>query len=147
MAEKVNILLYRSTIIRQIKRNDSQISRIDLLNFLCPTVPSYGGATKEKYVCRWSFYKKLLVRRLPNAQIVSLLQAIMSHNNGILFWPTVRKKMFYCSRKHLKFEVEGQEFAKLLRSIEQFIQAVKGQNNFWQYVFWFVPGGFSCLIN
>ena len=26
---------------------------------------------------------------------------------------------------------EGQEFAKLLRSLEQFIQKVKGQNNFW----------------
>ena len=28
-------------------------------------------------------------------------------------------------------EAEGQEFAKLLRSVEQFIQTVKGQNNFW----------------
>jgi hypothetical protein len=31
----------------------------------------------------------------------------------------------------LKFEAEGQEFAKCLRSLEQFIQTVKGQNNFW----------------
>ena len=31
--------------------------------------------------------------------------------------------------KLLKFEVEGQEFAKFLRSLEQFIQAVKGQKN------------------
>ena len=31
----------------------------------------------------------------------------------------------------LKFEVEGQEFAKFLRSLEQFIPTVKGQNNFW----------------
>ena len=31
--------------------------------------------------------------------------------------------------KLLKFEAEGQEFAKILRSIEQF--TVKGQNNFW----------------
>ena len=30
--------------------------------------------------------------------------------------------------KLLKFEAEGQEFAK---SLEQFIQTVKGQNNFW----------------
>ena len=30
--------------------------------------------------------------------------------------------------KLLKFEAEGQEF---LRSLEQFIQTVKGQNNFW----------------
>ena len=31
------------------------------------------------------------------------------------------------------FEIRGrsQEFAKIFRSLEQFIQAVKGQNNFW----------------
>ena len=40
-----------------------------------------------------------------------------------LFWPSVRNK-------NLKFEAEGREFAKFLRSIEQFIQAMKGQNNF-----------------
>ena len=34
--------------------------------------------------------------------------------------------------KLLKFEAEGREFAKFLRSLEQFIQTVKGQNNFWQ---------------
>ena len=33
--------------------------------------------------------------------------------------------------KLLKFKADGQEFAKFLRSLEQFIQAVKGQNNFW----------------
>ena len=32
----------------------------------------------------------------------------------------------------LKFEAERREFAKFLRSLEQFIQTVKGQNNFWQ---------------
>ena len=30
----------------------------------------------------------------------------------------------------LKFEAEGQEFAKFLRSLEQFIQTAKGRNNF-----------------
>ena len=40
------------------------------------------------------------------------------------------KKLFYWLRKKLlKFEAEGREFAKFLRSLEQFIQAVKGQNN------------------
>ena len=34
-------------------------------------------------------------------------------------------------QKKKKFEAEGQEFAKLFRSQEQFIQTVKGQNNFW----------------
>ena len=55
--------------------------------------------------------------------------------NGILlpklFWPTVRKKCSSDREKLLKFEVEGREFAKFLRSLEQFIQTVKGQNNFW----------------
>ena len=32
--------------------------------------------------------------------------------------------------KLLKFEAEGQEFANLLRLLEQFIQTVKGQNAF-----------------
>ena len=59
--------------------------------------------------------------------------------NGILlpelFWPAVRKKMFYRTtysdwEKLLKIEAEGWEFAKFLRSLEQFIQTVKGQNNF-----------------
>ena len=48
-----------------------------------------------------------------------------------LFWPTVRKN---CSRDRetlLKFEAEGREFAKILRSLPQFVQTVKGQNNFW----------------
>ena len=44
----------------------------------------------------------------------------------------------YCEKKCssdrdkiLKFEDEGREFAKFLRSPEQFIQTVKGQNSFW----------------
>ena len=32
--------------------------------------------------------------------------------------------------KHLKFEPKSREFAKFLKSLEQFIQTVKGQNNF-----------------
>ena len=57
-----------------------------------------------------------------------------SQLNGILlpklFGPTVRKKCSSDREKLLKFEAEGREFAKFLRSLEQFIQAVKGQNNF-----------------
>ena len=55
--------------------------------------------------------------------------------NGIwlpkLFLPIVRKKCFSDGGQLLKFEKEGREFAKCLRSLEQFIQTVKGQNNFW----------------
>ena len=44
----------------------------------------------------------------------------------------------YCEKKSssdreklLQFKAEGREFAKCLRSLEQFIQTVKGQKNFW----------------
>ena len=48
-----------------------------------------------------------------------------------LFWPTVRKNCSSDREKLLKFESEGREFGKILRSLEQFIQTVKGQNIFW----------------
>ena len=55
--------------------------------------------------------------------------------DGILlpkfFWPTVRKNCSSDREKLLKFEAEGREFAKFLKSLEQFIQTVKGKNNFW----------------
>ena len=44
----------------------------------------------------------------------------------------MRKNCSSDREKLLKFEVEGQEFVKFLRSLEQFIQTVKGQNIFWQ---------------
>ena len=44
----------------------------------------------------------------------------------------MRKNCSSDREKLLKFEAEGREFAKILRSVEQFIQTVKGQNNFWQ---------------
>ena len=61
------------------------------------------------------------------------LKFFSGSHNGILLqklsWPTVRKN---CDReKLLKFEAEGWDFAKILRSLEQFIQTMKGQNNFW----------------
>ena len=40
------------------------------------------------------------------------------------------KKIVLIEKKLLKFETEGQEFAKFLRSVEQFLQTVIGQNNF-----------------
>ena len=55
--------------------------------------------------------------------------------NGILlpklFWRTVVKKCSNDREKLLKLEAEGREFAKLFRSLEQSIQTVKGQSNFW----------------
>ena len=42
----------------------------------------------------------------------------------------MRKIVLSEREKVLKFEAEGREFAKVLRSLEQFVQTVKGQNNF-----------------
>ena len=56
-----------------------------------------------------------------------------SMRNGILlpklFLSTVRKKNSSDRENLLKFEAEGREFAKTVKSLEQFIQTVKGQNN------------------
>ena len=41
----------------------------------------------------------------------------------------MRKNCSSDREKLLKLEAEGQEFAKILRLLEQFIQTVKGQNN------------------
>ena len=41
----------------------------------------------------------------------------------------MRRKCSSDGEKLLKFEAEGREFVKILRSLEQFIQTVKGQNN------------------
>ena len=40
------------------------------------------------------------------------------------------KKYSSDQEKLLKFEAEGREFAKCLRSLEQFIQTAKGQINY-----------------
>ena len=54
--------------------------------------------------------------------------------NGILlpklFLPTVGKSCTSDHEKLLKFEAEGRDFAKFLRSLEQFLQTVKVQDNF-----------------
>ena len=55
--------------------------------------------------------------------------------NGILapklFWPILRKNCSSDKEKLLKSEAEGREFSKCFRSLQQFIQTVKDQNNFW----------------
>ena len=60
---------------------------------------------------------------------------VLQNGNGILlpklFWPSVRKNYSSDWEKLLKFEAEGREFAKFLRSLEWFIQTVKVQSNFW----------------
>ena len=48
-----------------------------------------------------------------------------------LFLSTVRNNCSSDQEKLLKFEAEGPEIETFLRSLEQFIQTVKGQNNSW----------------
>ena len=47
----------------------------------------------------------------------------------------MRKNCSSDREKLLKFEAEGREFSKILRSLEQFIQTVKGQNIFGNRMF------------
>ena len=44
----------------------------------------------------------------------------------------MRKKCSRGCEKLFKFKAEGREFAKNFRSLEQFIQTVKGWHNFWK---------------
>ena len=63
------------------------------------------------------------------------VQKRISSRYGILlpklFWPTVGKNCSRDREKVLNFKAEGREFSKFLRSLEQFIQTVNSQNNFW----------------
>ena len=52
-----------------------------------------------------------------------------------LFWPTVRKNCSSDREKLLKFEAEGREFSNFLRSLELFVQIVKGRNKFGNWYF------------
>ena len=69
-----------------------------------------------------------------------LVKSLTSHNAlqcGMVFCyqncsdPLWEKNCSTDLEKLLKFKAEGREFAKFLRSLEEFIQTVKGQNNFW----------------
>ena len=81
------------------------------------------------YTYFWIVYFCCISIKLHNCQNAS------HSRNGILFWilfwPTVRKNCSSGREKLLKFKDEGPEYAKFLRSLKQFIQTVKGQNNYW----------------
>ena len=68
-------------------------------------------------------------------------------NCSDLISSTVRKNCSSDREKLLKLEVEGRGFAKLLRSLEQFIQTVKGQNNFCNRMFFYLFLEVSHLMN
>ena len=70
--------------------------------------------------------------------------------NGILlpklFLPTVRKKCSSDWEKFLKFEAEGWEFAKILRSLEQFFLTV-GKNNFGNKIPFSIFSSIFCVFD
>ena len=101
-------------------------------------VKSNMRAINNKYqLCFWSNNVSKVYFCKANFKVTQLnfdrISILASY--GILlpkfFWPTVRKNCFSDREKLLKFEAEGLEFTKFLRSQEQFSQTVKGQNNFW----------------
>ena len=75
-----------------------------------------------------------MLSKMTNEEPYTPLSKQKVFRNGILlsklFWPTVRTNCSSDREKLLKLEAEGREFSKFLRSLEQFIQTVKGQNNF-----------------
>ena len=90
----------------------------------------------------------LIARILPiviDENIVNLKIIIYISNRQT--WHFVTKIVLtYCEKKNcsrdreffLKFEAEGQEFAKILRSLKQFLRTVKGQNTFFTYYWMFL---------
>ena len=64
-----------------------------------------------------------ITKRKKGLENTPLIEKTLKRRNGILlpklFWPTVRKNCSSDREKLLKFEAEGREFAKFLRSLEQ----------------------------
>ena len=99
-----------------------------------------------KYQSSWKFVNAWLMTKLKvkfyvfnfdglTVQFVELILNLWQkwyvfcyQNCSDLLW---EKIILVIEKKLLKFEAEGQEFAKILRSLEQFVQTVNCQNNFW----------------
>ena len=85
--------------------------------------------TSDKSAFHPDFCKKIYEsKKVDHVSEAEILHGILLPK---LFSPTVRKNCYSDQEKLLKFEAEGREFEKILRALEQFIQTVKGQNNFW----------------
>ena len=73
-----------------------------------------------------SFDKRIVVTYFLNTDFFEMINGTLLTK---LFWPTARKNCSSDREKLLKLEAEGRKFANLLRSLEQFIQIVKGQKS------------------
>ena len=85
---------------------------------------NYGGMD-DGYVPDYHTGRRISATQYQQQQYEQVL-VFCYQNWSDLLW----EKIVLVIEKYLKFEAEGQEFAKYLRSLEQFIQTVKGQNNF-----------------
>ena len=99
--------------------------------FLCYFNP-IGYSVREHTELRASFILKFaslfILFCLSKVKIDSVwLEMLFCYQ----IWSTVRKNCSSDQEKLLKFEAEGLKFVKVLRYLKQFIQTVKGQNNFW----------------
>ena len=66
---------------------------------------------------------------LKSCDTLSILNSILLPK---LFWHNVRKNYSSDQEKFLKFEAQDPEFAKILRSLEQFFRIVKGKNKLYE---------------
>ena len=64
-------------------------------------------------------------------EFINVAQTMVFCFQNCSYLSIVRKKCSSDREKLLRFETEGREFSKVLRSLEQFIRTVKGRNNFW----------------
>ena len=92
----------------------------------------------KRWQCWVILFETVQRNDVMSVQVAAAAPATMGYNLRIgillpkLFLPTVRKNVYSDQEKLFKFEAKGWEFAKFLRSSEQFIQTVKGQKKFWQ---------------
>ena len=113
---------------------------LELFSLQATAVDRCGNGEKIESYCKSPFFKlemqkstskqpyifeietKLLSPTLYSSYI--MLPTFFCKNGILLpklFWPTVRKKCSSDQEKLWKFEAEGQEFTKILRSLEQFV--------------------------
>ena len=98
--------------------------------FLVPSVLHFFGLSKSLMLQRWILImiSSLISSSFPDKLNQTPMVFCYQNCSDLC---TVTKNCSSDREKLLKFEAEGREFAKFFRSLEQFIQTVKGQNNFW----------------
>ena len=85
----------------------------------------------QKFSRRTTFVRKLstyLCTSLGNRNVWQDAKMVFCYQKWSDLLP--EKIVLVIEKNFLKFEAEGPEFAKILRSLEKFVRTVKGQNNF-----------------